>query len=129
MNHSRGRGGGSINQYEGGNNNNNQVRNDNQLLFHNQLQAEATLYHYGGVRQDNTAGGPKLPSRIGADGRQYPLNPDDPEYLSKFPIGFRGCFKFGKKTHWNRCFCPIGDNNDPGIKEVFLRRFVFTDRI
>jgi len=35
MNHSRGRGGCSINQYEGGNDNNNQVRNDDQLLFRN----------------------------------------------------------------------------------------------
>jgi len=36
MNHSRGRGGGSMNQYEGGDDNYNQVRNDNQVLFYNQ---------------------------------------------------------------------------------------------
>ena len=120
MNQSRGRGGGSMNQHEGGDDNYNQVRNDNQVFFHNQLQAEATLARYGGVRQDNTAGGLNLPSRIRPHSRQYSFNPDNPEYLSKFSIGFKGCLKCGKTDHLNRCFCPIGDDNDPGIIEVFF---------
>ena len=61
-----------------------------QCHYTNKSQAETTLQQYssGGV-----VGANKLSMREGTDGKLYPYNPNFPEYLSRFPVGFGGCFK------------------------------------
>jgi len=93
MNKSRGRDGGSIYQYDDSDNSNNQVQDSNQFLFHNLLEAETSLSRYSGVSNGDTTGGPKISSRAGTNSCQYPYNPDNPAYLSKFPIGFKVFFQ------------------------------------
>ena len=90
-----------------------------EIHFHGQSQAETTLSKYGGGGASTNA--LEVATRVGADGKQYPYNPDDPGYLSKFPVGWRGCYKCGKEDHWKREFCPDGNNTDPVIMEAFHR--------
>ena len=40
----------------------------------------------------------------------YPYDPDDPDYLSIYQVGFKGCFQCGKVGHYDRSQCPL--NND-----------------
>ena len=48
---------------------------------------EDTLQRYGSLPMaDNPH---LLPIHVGADGKSYPFNPDNPNYTSLFPIGFK----------------------------------------
>ena len=61
-----------------------------------------------------------LPSSVGKDGKLYPYHIDDPAYLSKFPLGFKGYFKCGSTEHWSRNTCPLGGSTDRAIMEIFF---------
>ena len=61
-----------------------------------------------------------MTTRRGADGKEYPYNPSDPEYLSKYQIGFNGCFKCGSNDHYERSKCPLGRSNDRTLVETFM---------
>ena len=94
------------------------------IYYSNQSQAELTLSRYGNggsANHQQTTRQPSLPTKRGDDGNMYPYNPEDPEYLSHFPIGFKGCFKCGKADHWSRKFCPVGDGDDPVVMARFYK--------
>ena len=87
------------------------------LYFSSYSQAEATLSKYGG---GGTSGGTTdTHVHEGADGKKYPFDPNEPAYVSKFPLGWTGCYKCGKEDHWKREFCPEGNNQDQKLKEIF----------
>ena len=62
-----------------------------------------------------------FPLRVGRDGKFYPYHHDDPTYLSKSPVGFRECFKYGKTDNWMRRDCPMGNSNEKGLVESFFK--------
>ena len=102
--------GGNLNQYEGGD-----------VYYSNRSQAEQTLSRYGnggGTGQSSSQG---IPTKRGADGRMYPYHPDDPSYISKFELDFKGCFKCGKEDHSRRDQCPIGYNASRQQLEAFYK--------
>ena len=37
----------------------------------------------------------------------YPYDPDDPDYLSIYQVGFKGCFQCGKVGHYDRAQFPL----------------------
>ena len=39
---------------------------------------------------------------MGTDGKHYPFNPSEPEYLSKFSVDFCGYFKYGSVDQFRR---------------------------
>ena len=53
----------------------------------------------------------------------YPYRDDDPSYISKFPLGFRGCFKCGVETAHSDGFnsCPKSRTGDQAAKMAFFR--------
>ena len=91
------------------------------LMYTNQSQAEETLSRYGDGSEQHKDPKVNLHVRRGADGKDYPFNPDDPEYTSKFCIGFRGCFKCGKTDHWDRRSCALGNVTDKVLLDIFYR--------
>ena len=103
--------GGNLHQYEG-----DQSQRHGDLYYNSQSVAEATLQQYGGGGQNNANRNAGMPTRAGPDGRQYPFNPDDPLYLSKFEVGFRGCFKCGAPDHNRREQCPL--RNEPSYEKL-----------
>ena len=105
--------GGALHHYGGGPN-----PDMGSIYYNNKSVAESTLQRYGGGG-NNADGG--LPSRAGPDGRQYPFNPDDPTFLSRFEVGFRGCFKCGQTDHISREKCPFGANNSKKMLDGFYR--------
>ena len=62
-----------------------------------------------------------LPFRVGLDGKSYPYKPDDLGYTSTFPLGFQGCFKYGKSDHWSRNNCPMKDVEDKTMLSLFFK--------
>ena len=87
------------------------------LYFNSYSQAEATLSKYGGGGRSGST--TDTSTRQGADGKQYPFDPNEPSYVSKFPVGWRGCFKCGKDDHWKRENFPDGNTQDKRIMEIF----------
>ena len=49
----------------------------------------------------------------------YPFYPGDLTYLSKFELGFRGCFKCGSLDHNRRDKCPVGYTATKEMLDVF----------
>ena len=94
--------GGSLNQYEG-----DQSQRQGDMYYNSQSVAETTLQQYGDGGQNNENRNAEILTRAGPNGCQFPYNPDDPLYLSKFEIGFRGCFKCGSPDHNRREKCPL----------------------
>jgi len=76
-------------------------------------------YGRGGQRGGST--GFALPICAGPNGCQFPFNPDDPFYHSKFGVGFQGCFKCDKTDHNTRARCPFGSNSSREMLEIFYR--------
>lgn len=60
-----------------------------------------------------------LPTRRGPTGLQHPYDREDPKSISKFPIGFKGCFKCGSLDHWLSSRCSAADTH--GSKKEFFR--------
>ena len=58
-------------------------------------------------------------TRRKADGLLYPYHPDEPSFVSKFPLHFRGCLKCGDRNHWKSDKCPIVQTN--AVKQEFFR--------
>ena len=54
---------------------------------------------------------------------KYPYNPAEPEYLRKYPIGFRGCFKCGSTGHYRKEYCPMGPIKDGKLLDTFFKEF------
>ena len=65
----------------------------------NSSQAETTMNRYKG----NSSPPPNphnLPTRIHpTTGLPHPYNPNSPDYLSRYPLGFMGCFNCGELDH------------------------------
>ena len=63
------------------------------IHYHTPSQAENIFVRYRKVPSRDVAYNSKnLTSRVVIDGKSYLYNPDEPDYPSKFPVGFRGCF-------------------------------------
>ena len=45
------------------------------------------------------------------------------KYLSSFPIGFRGCFKYGSLDPFQRKECPLDKVQDRATLDKFYREF------
>ena len=89
------------------------------FLYQRQSPAEQTLSRYKAPSQPTDQSNPKnLPVRKGPDGLLYPYRLDDPTYVSKYPLGFRGCFKCGASTHFNLRDCP---DRDTGTRTEFWK--------
>ena len=87
------------------------------LNYSKNSQAETTLARYGGSVGTNNK--EIIPTRIGRDGKPYPFNPEDPDYLSKSQIGFRGCFKCGSMDHFRKEQYPNENNRDRAAMNQF----------
>ena len=80
------------------------------LLYNNTSQAEETITKYRGGEQD--APNPsQLPLQAGPGGLMFPYHPDEPEYLSIYQVGFRGCYQCGQIGHYDRKECPSKNSN------------------
>jgi len=79
--------------------------------------AEETMQRYS-TRAPNPQ---NLPVKEGRDGQMYPFREDDPATISKYPIGFRGCFRCGNPKYHERGMEPCPRINDPAAKTIFLR--------
>ena len=89
------------------------------FLYQRQSPAEQTLAKYKDTSQRTDQPNPKnLPVRTGPDGLLYPYRLDDPTYISKYPLGFRGCFKCGATNHFNLRDCP---ERDSGTRTKFWK--------
>ena len=84
----------------------------------NQSQADTILQRYSG---GGIVGTNKISTREGTDERLYPYNPGFPEYLSKFPVGFGYCFKYGNPSYYRRNEFPQGRDNSPDVMGTFWR--------
>ena len=81
---------------------------------------EYILAHY--VNSDSVVHHPyNLPVHVGRDGKSYPYHQDDPTYLSRSPLGFRGCFKCGKVDHWTRNDCLMENVDDKAVMDSFFK--------
>lgn len=94
-----------------------------QIFYHSTSPAEQTLQRYTAPPSNTTQNGPpnplNLPTRPGPTGLPHPFRQDDPTYLSRFPLGFRGCFKCGSQDHNSWKDCPHQRNG--GNKREFFR--------
>ena len=89
------------------------------VLFHSDSQAEQTIARYSGnpnaavdfrKRDAGATNEPTLQTRKNpATGLEHPYNPHT-DYVSKFPTGFRGCFRCGKNYHGRDVPCPRQDD-------------------
>ena len=93
MNQQRHHRGGNLHQYKGDHNPYHGI-----LYYNSKYVSESTLQKYGGGGQRGSNAGGGLPTRAGLNGRQYPFNPDDPNFLSRFKVGFRGALHVGNQT-------------------------------
>ena len=89
-----------------------------QHLYQNQSLAEQTISSYTDPGNKNPY---NLPCRPGKDGKLYPYNPQEPTYLSKFEVGFNGCFKCGGRDHRDRAHCPLANCTDPKVLNQFFK--------
>lgn len=82
--------------------------------------AETTLNRYKSPSdRRNYTPNNDIPTRKRADGQRYPYHPDDPSFLSKFPLGFRGCYRCGRTDHFRKDRCPIPDT--AAVTEEFFK--------
>ena len=87
------------------------------LLYGQQASpAEETMQWYS-TRAPNPH---NLPVKEGQDGQMYPFRDDDPATISKYPLGFRGCFRCGNPKFHKRGaeLCPRANN--PTVRTEFL---------
>ena len=86
-------------------------------LYNQRSPAEETVSKYSSTDQMNL--NPfNLPTRKGPTGEEHPFSPDDPSYLSIYPIGFRGCFRCGlRHTRMDGC----SKEHDPAAKRIFWK--------
>ena len=97
------------------------------IYFQSNSPAEQTLkQHHGNesnfdvsnyVQQKNPD---NLPVKRLSDGMLYPFRTDDPNYISKFPLGFRGCYICGASNHFSRSNCPTAQKGQFD-KNAFFR--------
>lgn len=72
--------------------------------------AETTIQQHS----DNSSGQrPVLPFKVGQDGNHYPYRLDDPNVISDYCVGFRGCYGCGKTNHWRfKEECELANDNE-----------------
>ena len=78
--------------------------------------AEATIQRYK-PPANRTRTDPLTKRR--ADGQLYPYHPDEPGFLSKFPLNFKGCLSCGSTDHWRNDKCPVPQS--PAIRQEFFK--------
>ena len=87
-------------------------------------QAESTLSRYnGGGSNDSQPNPHNLPWRLGQDGKKYTSNHAELDYLSMYPLGFKGCFKYGSSAHYKREDYSIGSVKDRRVLDIFFKEF------
>ena len=101
-----------------------------QLFYQSQSPAEQTLQRYKGPPKGTHSPGAynpdNLPTRIGPTGLPHPYRADAPDVLSRFPLGFRGCFLCGGEDHNNTRYCPKKESIDK--KEFFKELWIHKPR-
>ena len=86
------------------------------MHYHYPSLAANTLANYGNTGGASTAFRPyNLPFRTGADEISYPYNPEKPEFLGQFPLGFKCCLRCGRTDHFTRNDYHI---NHVGVKKI-----------
>merc|ERR1740124_613143 len=91
---------GSAHQYNGYQSDNQEVQGQADLYYSNHSQVETTIFRYSGTSSSNTD--PETTNCADADSRQYPYDLNYPSYLSKLPLGCKGCYMCGPTNHWKR---------------------------
>ena len=96
----------------------------NVYAYQSASQAESTLQKYSNppsTSQSSSQAGQKRPQPplITKNGVQYPYDPENPNNVSEFPLGFRGCFGCGHKDHFDFRRCPF--RAVPGMSTQFWR--------
>ena len=84
--------------------------NNKQMLQYQQGQspAESTIRRYSSNPGNNFSdtSGIKLVTKLCEKiGQHYPYDKEN-DYLSQFPVGFRGCYNYGSTDHYNPQDCP-----------------------
>ena len=85
--------------------------------------AEQTMSRYSD--QSKPPNPNNLPTRLGKNGNPHPFRNDDPDYLSQYPLGFRGCYQCGSSDHTNRRDCPMEGNKQAAStfwKELWIHK-------
>ena len=83
--------------------------------------AEATIQKYKppANRGDSRTSRTDPLTKRRADGQLYPYHPDDPGFLSKFPLNFKGCLSCGSMDHWRNNKCPVPQSS--AVKQEFFK--------
>ena len=79
--------------------------------------AEETMHKYSSRTPNPT----NLPVKEGADGLLYPYREDEPSVISRFPLGFKGCFKCGVEAPHEDGFASCPRYKDPTAKAPFFK--------
>jgi len=86
-----------------------------QVYFQRSMsQAETTIQQY----KDGPA--PSIPTKTDSKtGIEYPFDESN-NYVSRFPVGFRGCYMCGSQDHFKRTDCPEGNTQDRAKRKLFF---------
>ena len=57
-------------------------------------------------------------------GKQYPYDRDN-NYVSIFPVGFRGWYKYGKTDHFSTRDCPLAQSGDFNKRKFVLEKWSY----
>ncbi len=80
--------------------------------------AETTLSKYmpspsSSHQQHHNPSQQQTGQRQGTDSHMYPFWLDDPNTISDYPVGFRGCFGCSQQDHWQfKEYCPLHQDKD-----------------
>ena len=84
--------------------------------------AEITLQNYQGKPPNELNSSWDVPSVFNPEIKlSYPFN-SELDYVSKYPMGFKGCFTCGSKEHWKSDDCPKVQSGQAN-KQVFLKNY------
>ena len=85
-----------------------------------QSSAESTIRRYNDDRVPNQyRSGSKVETRLcQSTGKQHPYDREN-NYISRFPLDFKGCFNCGKSDHFNTRDCPLAQSGDFDKKTFF----------
>jgi hypothetical protein len=86
-----------------------------QVYFQRSMsQAETTIQQY------KNGPAPTIPTKTDSKtGIEYPFDESN-NYVSRFPVGFQGCYMCGSQDHFKRTDCPDGNTQDRAKRKLFF---------
>lgn len=91
-------------------------------LYTNKSLAEETIERYKGpmpgAHNANNTNATDIEVRKKSDGNNYPFHIPT-QYMSQYPVGFRGCFVCGSTDHWRKESCPVTQSGNFDRKKFF----------